>query len=99
MTFYNYRLVSAEAILNEWRSIGIEDGELVLRDLGLFNEDEADLENIDVEDLSRLLQVIFSSCYLLPAFLMPDLQASHFRIDWLSWLGLGNQVDSTTDHL
>ena len=24
---------------------------------------------------------------------------SHFRTDWLSRLGLGNQVDSTTDHL
>ena len=78
MTFSNFRLVSAEAILNEWRSLGIEDGELVLRDLGLFNEDEADLENIDVEDLSRLLQVIFSSSYFLPAFLLPDLQASSF---------------------
>ena len=47
--------------MNEWRSIGIEDGELVLRDLGLFNEDEADLENIDVEDLSRLLQVMINN--------------------------------------
>ena len=25
--------------------------------------------------------------------------ASHFRTDWLSLLGLGNQVGSTTDHL
>ena len=25
--------------------------------------------------------------------------ASHFRTDWLSRLGLGNQVGSTTDHL
>ena len=25
--------------------------------------------------------------------------ASHLRTDWLSWLGLGNQVGSTTDHL
>ena len=24
---------------------------------------------------------------------------SHFCTDWLSWLGLGNQVGSTTDHL
>ena len=25
--------------------------------------------------------------------------ASHFHTDWLLWLGLGNQVGSTTDHL
>ena len=25
--------------------------------------------------------------------------ASHFLSDWLSWLGLGNQVGSTVDHL
>ena len=36
---------------------------------------------------------------VLTAFLLPDLLASHFRTDWLSWLGLGNQVGSTTDHL
>ena len=35
----------------------------------------------------------------LPAFLQSDLLAFHFHTDWLSWLGLSNQVDSTTDHL
>ena len=34
-----------------------------------------------------------------PDFLLQDLLASHFRTDWLSWLGLGNQVGSTTDHI
>ena len=28
-----------------------------------------------------------------------DILASHFRANWLSQLGLGNQVGSTTDHL
>ena len=32
----------------------------------------------------------------LPAFLLPDLLASHLRTDWLSRLGLGNQVVSAT---
>ena len=35
----------------------------------------------------------------LHAFLLPDLLASHFRTDWVSCLGLGYQVGSTTDHL
>ena len=30
---------------------------------------------------------------------MPGLLASHFSTDWLSWLELGNQVGSTTNHL
>ena len=29
---------------------------------------------------------------LLPTLCLPDLLASHFRTDWLSRLGLGNQV-------
>ena len=39
-----------------------------------------------------------SSLSLLPTFLLPDLLASLFHTDWLSWLGLSNQVGSTTDH-
>ena len=36
----------------------------------------------------------------LPAFLLSDLLlATHFCTDWLSQLGLGNQVGWTTDHL
>ena len=39
---------------------------------------------------------------LLPFYPLSSCQtflASHFRIDWLSRLGLGKQVGSTTDHL
>ena len=41
----------------------------------------------------------FTSPSLQPAFLQPDLLASHFRTDWLSWLGFGNLMGSTTDLL
>ena len=43
--------------------------------------------------------IAFFSPTLFPAFLLPDLLASHFSIGWLSWLGLGSQGGSTTDHL
>ena len=44
------------------------------------------------------------SCKILPLplqliFLLTGLLASHFRTNWLSWLGHGNQVGSSTDHL
>ena len=32
-------------------------------------------------------------------FPLSDISCLHFRTDWLSRLGLGNQVGSTTDHL
>ena len=41
---------------------------------------------------------VFSTS-LPPTLLLPDLLASHFRTDWLSWLGLGNQVGSIVYHL
>ena len=53
----NYRLTSAEDILKYWNTIGIENGEMVLQDLGLYIEDESDAENIDVNELTRVLQV------------------------------------------
>ena len=40
--------------------------------------------------------------FLFPFYPLSSCQtslASHFPTDWLSWLGLGNQVGSTTDHL
>ena len=36
---------------------------------------------------------------LLPTFSLPDLLDSHSCTNKLSWLGLSNQVGSTTDHL
>ena len=36
---------------------------------------------------------------LLPTLLLSCLLASYFCTDRLSWLGLGNQAGSTTDHL
>ena len=36
---------------------------------------------------------------LVQLFVLPDLLASYFRTNWLSWLWLGNQVGSTNDHL
>ena len=53
----HYRLTSAEDILKYWNTIGIENGEMVLQDLGLYIEDESDAENIDVNELTRVLQV------------------------------------------
>jgi hypothetical protein len=34
---------------------------VVFQDLGLYSEDEADLENIDVHELAKILQVSFGS--------------------------------------
>ena len=48
---------------------------------------------------SNLSKLHFSPLPLLSAFLLSDLLATHFRTNWLSWLELGNQVGSTTDHL
>lgn len=53
------RLISAEKLLNDWREMGIENGEIVLQEFGFYNEDDdLDLDNIDVEELSKMLQVI-----------------------------------------
>ena len=46
------------------------------------------------------LSELFFLFPLLPAFFLPpDFLASHFCTDWLSCLGLGNLVGSTTDQL
>ena len=44
------------------------------------------------------LKDFFVTTSLLPAFPCQIFLGSHFRTDWLSRLGLGNQVGSTTDH-
>ena len=53
-------------------------------------------------DATRKLKVpikyFFVSTSLLPAFPCQIFLGSHFRTDWLSHLGHGNQVGSTTDH-
>ena len=52
------------------------------------------------EDWFDLINIkgVFNSPSLQPAFLLPDLLASHFCNNWLSWLGLSYQAGSTTDH-
>ena len=49
--------------------------------------------------LSQTVLPIFFHFPFLPAFPLSDLSCLHFRTNWLSRLGLGNQVGSTTDHL
>ena len=49
------RLISAEKLLNDWREMGIENGEIVLQEFGFYNEDDdLDLDNLDVEELSKI---------------------------------------------
>jgi hypothetical protein len=49
--------VTVESILKFWQTVGVEHGELVLQDLGLanVNDDDADVDTIDVEELSKML--------------------------------------------
>ena len=60
-------------------------------------------QNVQVTTLPQIQQslasLVFSPLPSLPAFHLLVFLATHFRTDWLSWLGLGNQVGSTTDHL
>ena len=44
-------------------------------------------------------QYIFFHVPLYPLSFCQNILAPHFRTDWLSKLGLGNQVGSTTNHL
>ena len=48
-------------------------------------------------------QIKFGKFFLLLSFYplssCQTFLSSHFRTNWLSWLGLGNQVGTTTDHL
>ena len=54
--------------------------------------------------LKNSCNFLYSSNFFFPLpfstrFPLSNLSCLHFRTDWLSRLGLGNQVGSTTDHL
>ena len=68
---------------------------LQLHNLRLKEKYKPSLEN---PSFSTFTQLFFSTS-LLPAFLSQIFLASYFPTDWLSRLGLGNQVGSITHHL
>jgi hypothetical protein len=57
--------LSADEILKYWNTLGIEHGEIVLQDLGLYSEEESDSENIDIHELANILQVRGYFFYLI----------------------------------
>ena len=61
-----------------------------LHDLDELGEDGM---AVDGDHLGKKIPLPF-----LPICSCQNFLASHLGTDWLSWLGLGNQVGSTTDH-